>query len=544
MQKKLLFRLAPLSLATLLLAACTTQPVRETESPALPAPQKSAQTKRSIAIIAPDDAPDIQPDIPSQEEVLTPSVWERFRQNTQLDLTLDNGIIRAERRFYETNPDYIERALARAEPFLYYIQAEIEKRGMPSEILLLPIVESAYDPFAYSHGRAAGLWQFIPGTARNFGLRQTWWYEGRRDVVASTEAALRYLQLLHKQFNGDWLLALAAYNAGEGTVARAVAANKRQGKPVDFWSLKLRNETSTYVPKLIAISQIFATPERYGITLREIPFEPYFATVDIKSQLDLTQAAAMAGISVEELSRLNPAFNHWATDPAGPHRLLVPIAQAEQFQLELDNIPASQRMQWDRYTIRSGDTVSIIARKFHITPELLKRVNGMTSHNLRAGATLLIPKSAHPSRQYASDTQRRQQVVPARPIAGKQKTLHTVGPGESLWSIARKYKVDMNELARWNGMTPKDSLVQGKRLVVWMADAVSTPATAREDSQRMRKIQYRARSGDSYAGIASKFNVSLNQIKRWNNVDLKKYLQPGDLLTLYVDVTQAPQRTR
>lgn len=539
--QKLMYRLAPLSVAAMLLAACATQPTVEPETSPAPKIQKTVLGQRSIASVTPEEEPSVQPDLPLQDdEVLTPSVWERFRQHSKLDLSLDNAAIRAERRFYQNNPDYIERVLTRAEPYLHYVQSEIEKRGMPSELLLLPIVESAYDPFAYSHGRAAGLWQFIPGTARNFGLKQTWWYEGRRDVVASTDAALRYLDILQKQFDGDWLLALAAYNAGEGTVGRAVAANKRQGKPADFWSLKLRNETSAYVPKLIAISQIFMAPERYNITLREVPFEPYFAAVDIKSQLDLAQAATMAGISIEELYKLNPAFNRWATDPAGPHRLLVPVAQAEQFQLELDNIPAGQRVQWDRYTIRSGDTVSTIARKFHITPELLKSVNGMTSNLLRAGATLMIPQSNQPLQHYALSADQRLQTKQNRPVSGKQKIMHTVGAGETLWSISRKYKVDMGQLAGWNGMAPRDSLAQGKQLVVWTSGASVAKVISPLESNRMRKIKYRARSGDSYAGIASKFKVSLNELKRWNNVNLNKYLQPGDMLTLYVDVANAP----
>lgn len=538
-----------LAVLSLVLVACTTQPVSppsvsETatgaETPAAQPARNSGKTKPVTALSGIDEA-NLEPH--ATEADLPPSVWDRFRRFTLLDLEQDNPRIAAERRFYQNNPDYLERVLTRAEPYLYYIQSEIERRGLPSELLLLPVVESAFDPFAYSHGRAAGLWQFIPGTGRMFGLKQTWWYEGRRDIVASTDAALTYLDRLQKQFDGDWLLALASYNAGAGNVMKAVTANKRRGKPTDFWSLDLRRETSDYVPRLIAISQIFMNPAKYNVTLRDIPYQPYFAQVDIGGQLDLAQAAKLAGITIEELYRLNPAFNRWATDPDGPHRLLIPVAQAEQFQIELASLPVDSRVKWNRYTIKSGDTVSTISRRFGITPELLKSVNGMANNNLRAGRTLLIPQSTKPLDNYALSADQRLQSKQNRTVSGKQKHMHTVKKGETFWSISRQYKVDMRQLAGWNNMAPKDPLTTGRRLVIWRngsSTVAATAPTSRLQANRLRKIKYRARSGDSYAGIADKFNVSLSEIKRWNNVNMKKYLQPGDMLTLYVDVANAP----
>ena len=538
-----------LAVLSLVLVACTTQPVSppiepetaaETDTPAAQPAKNSGKTK-PVTVLSGIDEAVLEPD--ATEAALPPSVWDQFRRFTMLDLEQDNPRIAAERRFYQNNPDYLERVLTRAEPYLFYIQSEIERRGLPSELLLLPVVESAFDPFAYSHGRAAGLWQFIPGTGRMFGLKQTWWYEGRRDIVASTDAALTYLDRLQKQFDGDWLLALASYNAGAGNVMKAVTANKRRGKPTDFWSLDLRRETSDYVPRLIAISQIFMNPAKYNVTLRDIPYQPYFAQIDIGGQLDLAQAAKLAGISIEELYRLNPAFNRWATDPDGPHRLLIPVAQAEQFQLELASLPVDSRVKWNRYTIKSGDTVSTISRHFGITPELLKSVNGMANNNLRAGRTLLIPQSTKPLDSYALSADQRLQSKQNRTVSGKQKHMHTVKKGETFWSISRQYKVDMRQLAGWNNMAPKDPLTTGRQLVIWRNGSPTVAATAptsRLQANRLRKIKYRARSGDSYAGIADKFNVSLSEIKRWNNVNMKKYLQPGDMLTLYVDVANAP----
>ncbi len=535
------FRVIPL-VVLLVMAGCATQPPTPDSRPMEPEQTENSEAPGFAPVIALPSLHDNEgfgSEEPLDAEQMAPSVWAQFRHHSLLNLSLDNERIATERRFYQNNPDYIERVLTRAEPYLFYIQSEIERRGLPSELLLLPIVESAYDPFAYSHGRAAGLWQFIPGTGKMFGLKQSWWYEGRRDIVASTNAALTYLDALQKQFDGDWLLALASYNAGAGNIIRAVRENKRKGKPTDFWSLNLRAETSAYVPKLIAISQIFMNPAQYNITLREIPYEPFFANVDIRSQLDLAQAAKMAGISIEDLYRLNPAFNRWATDPDGPHRLLMPLAQAEQFQLELDSMPSDQRVRWDRYVIHSGDTISGIAHKYHITPELLKSINGLASNNLRAGRTLLIPQSTKPLNNYALSADQRLEAKLNRQVSGKQKLQHVVKSGETFWSIAKKYDVDMNQLASWNGMAPRDPLTTGRQLVVWKKSGTLATASPLQNN-RMRKIHYRARSGDSYAGIANRFNVSLNEIKRWNNISLKKYLQPGDMLTLYVDVANAP----
>jgi len=467
-----------------------------------------------------------------------PSVWEIYRKHTILDLSEDNPRIKAQRDWYAKHQSYIDRVTRRAEPYLYYIIEESIKRGLPSELALLPVVESAYDPFAYSHGRAAGIWQFIPGTGRAFGLNQTWWYEGRRDIVAATNAAMDYLESLNRQFDGDWMLALASYNSGAGTVRNAIRRNKSKGKPTDFWSLDLPRETRAYVPKLIAISQLFAEPEKYGLTLIDYPYQPFFEAIDIGGQLDLAMAAGMAGITMEELYRLNPAFNRWATDPAGPHRLLVPVGNADAMRAELNKLPPEKRVAWARYTIQSGDSILSISKKHNITPQLLKQVNHLKSNTIRAGKTLLIPQSSEPLDHYSLSADQRLEAKQNRLVEGKQKTLHKVKPGETFWSISRQYNIHHRTLAKWNGMAPTDTLSTGKTLVIWSAKPQL--ATSGMQGQRMRKIRYRARSGDSYAGIANRFNVSLGQLKRWNDIDIKKYLQPGDMLTLYVDVANAP----
>ncbi|HXC21101.1 MAG TPA: transglycosylase SLT domain-containing protein, partial [Steroidobacteraceae bacterium] len=270
-------------------------------------------------------------------------LFDRMRAGFAFD-EVQEPAIDTQLSWYEHNPEYLERVFQRAQRYMYHIVTEAESRGMPLEFALLPVVESAYEPFAYSSGRAAGLWQFIPGTGVRFGLKQDWWYDGRRDVIESTRAALDYLQALHDQFNGDWLLAIAAYNVGENNVQRELDYNIANGKKADFWHLRLPAETRAYVPKLLAMKRLMAEPERYGLEFAVIPNEPYFAVIDTDSQIDLKVAAQLAGTSYDELIALNPGFNRWATDPAGPNRMLVPIDNADAFEAALKSLSADDRV--------------------------------------------------------------------------------------------------------------------------------------------------------------------------------------------------------
>src|SRR3569833_1674878 len=296
--------------------------------------------------------------------------------------------------WYANHPDYLERAFGRAELYLYHFVTELEARGMPLELALLPVVESAFATFAYSRARAAGLWQFIPGTGTRFGMKQNWWYDGRRDVVESTRGALDYLQILHDEFDGDWLLAVAAYNCGEMNVARAVAANKAKGKPIDFWSLKLPKETQGYVPRLLAMRRLVADPEAHGLGFSRIPNQPYFTRVSTVSQIDLKVAADIAGITHEQLSELNPAFHRWATDPSGPHYLLVPSEVAEVFEQNVAQLSPEERLNATIYTVRKGDSVASVAKKFGTKVEVVRELNDLPTGTLVVGTDLRVPSSA------------------------------------------------------------------------------------------------------------------------------------------------------
>lgn len=462
-------------------------------------------------------------------------LWALTRQNLGLNLNQDQARLNDQFDWYRKHPQYMQRVTQRAGRYYYYILSEVLKREMPAEIALLPIVESAYDPFAYSPGQAAGAWQFIPGTAQHFGLKSSWWYDGRRDIVASTDAALNYLQQLQQRFDGDWELALAAYNCGGGNVSKAIRRNQQKGLPTDYWSLDLPKETQAYVPKLLAVAKLIRDAEQHGLTLAALPNTPVFERVTLNSQIDLAQAADLADISTQELYQLNPGFNRWATDPNGPHDLLVPVDKADNFRANLAALPAEQRVNWTRYKIQRGDTLSTIADTHNTTSAVIRNANKLQNNNLQAGRFLLIPTAKHQASDYVlSQTQRYNRKQSQLAQSNRSKQTHTVRTGDSLWKIARQFDVSVGQLASWNQMAPNDPLRSGQKLAIWKARNTTLAAN---DQQLIRRIGYQVRSGDSLARIAGKFRVSINDIKRWNNLDGRQYLQPGQRLTLYVDIT-------
>jgi membrane-bound lytic murein transglycosylase D len=427
----------------------------------------------------------------------------------------------------------MSRVSKRAEPFLYYITEELEKAGMPAELALLPIVESAFDPFAYSHGRAAGMWQFIPSTGKNYGMKQTWWYDGRRDVIASTAGAIKYLQRLHKMFDGDWLHALAAYNSGEGRVMRAIRNNKRKGRPTDFWALDLPRETRAYVPKLLALADILANKEEYGFAWPSVNNQPVIEIVDVQSQIDLAVAAKKAGLTTKELHALNPGYNRWATDPDGPHRLVVPLQVAEDFVAALAEIDKKDRLNWVRHKVKSGESLGLIAKKYNTTIDVIQSINGMNDNVIFTNDFLLVPIALKSMEEYSLSADQRLARKQAEKKGAYQLT-HKIENGDTFWDLSRTYKVAVRDLAKWNGMAPRDPLRPGKELVVWV-NQVSEKQT---DNSIMRTLTYTVRNGDSLSRIASKFDVKVSDITKWNSLKGKRYLQPGQKLKLYVDVTE------
>tara|TARA_R110001583_G_scaffold44599_4_gene141406 strand:- start:4272 stop:5894 length:1623 start_codon:yes stop_codon:yes gene_type:complete len=488
----------------------------------------------SIDVIHPVD--DVTFSLKAESLESNNDVWQRIRGQLTFDIP-EKRRLTVQRDWYVKHPSYLTRVAKRAEPFLYYIVEELEKNNVPVELALLPVVESAFDPFAYSHGRASGMWQFIPGTGTRFNMKQNWWYDGRRDIVASTAGAIKYMKYLHEFFDGDWLLALAAYNSGEGRVQRAVRKNKRLGKKTDFWSLDLPKETRAYVPKLLALADIVKRPEEFNLKLYEVANEEVIAQVDIKSQLDLAKAAKLADLSLPELQRLNPGFNRWATDPDGPHRLLLPKHKIAHFEEGLAKLTKDERLAWQRYKIKNGDNLGYIAKKFHTSIELIRQVNGISGNQIRAGKHLLIPVAAKSLDSYILSQNQRIAKKQAKKQQGFKIT-HKVVSGDNLWDIGQRYKVRGSKIAKWNGFAPRDPLKLGQKLVIWQKTKSSVKAsTQRVEQAIIRNITYKVRPGDSFARIADKFNVRISDIERWNSLKRNKYLQPGQRLKLSVDVT-------
>jgi membrane-bound lytic murein transglycosylase D len=550
------FKFSTILLAFVILTGCQLPGIQEgnssaTEPPDAAGPDLTLLVSEEIVIgaampVSEDGQDDlierVTDPLPLEPEGPKPAtdIWERIRRGFALEHHVDEKRVAAELNWYKRHPEYLNRVATRATRYMYHIVEQVEARDLPMELALLPIVESAFDPFAYSHGRASGLWQFIPSTGRLYGLKIDDWYDGRRDVTMATNAALNFLSDSHRSLNNDWLLALAAYNTGEGNVRYSMRKNVSAGKPVDFFSLSLFRETRAYVPRLLAISALVSDPEKHGLSLKPIPNEPYFRIMDIDSQIDLAIAADLANISIEELYLLNPAFNKWATHPKGPHTLLIPVANVEAFNIALNELPAEQRLRWRSHTIRPGESLGVIARRHQTTVSTLKDANNLRGNVIVAGAELLVPIAAAQSGNYELSADERLKTTQriAQQKTGVTPVKYTVRSGDNLWDLSRKFEVSVRTLAKWNGMAPTDTLFPGKELLIF-GEQASQLAALPESRGVIRKVNYRVRPGESLSRIASKFNTSVNQIKKWNKkVSSQKYIQPGDRLTLYVDVTQ------
>lgn len=459
-------------------------------------------------------------------------VWERIRLGLKMPIP-DQKLVNYYRDWYIKHPYHLAQVSERSIPFMYLIVDKIEQRDLPMELALLPIVESSFDPFAYSHGSASGLWQFTTPMAKYFGLQMNWWYDGRRDVPAATDAALDMMEYLYTKTHQDWLYAIAAYNTGEGRVRNAVKESHKKNKKTDFWTLGLPTETERYVPQLLALADVIKNADKYGIKLAHIPNKPYVEVIDIGSQIDLAYAAKLANMKLSELHSLNPGYNRWATSPKGPHKLVIPVEKAEDFKLALANTKEKDRLKWVRYKVKSGDSIGLIAQKYHTTIDVLKSVNELKSNTVYAGKHLLIPVASQKQQLYslsADERLRHKQNIKRANF----KMEHTVQAGDSLWKIAKNNKVKIDQLATWNNMAPKDPLKIGQKLVIW----TNTVSSKQDSSSVMRTVHYKVKRGESIAIIANKFNVSIHDVIRWNSLEKQKYIQPGQTLKLFVDVTK------
>ena len=453
------------------LAACATAPVGtrtpHPEASFLPTPEDyPGEQTWFIAEESPAPAPEPQLAASADSELdATPELrseygdlWVRIQQGFALE-DIDGPLVAKAEAWYSARPDYVARMIERSRRYLYYIVVEVERRHMPLEIALLPMIESAYNPMAYSRSRASGIWQFIPSTGKLYGLKQNWWLDERRDVVAATEGALDYLEKLYAEF-GDWYLALAAYNWGEGAVHRAIAANEKRHKPTDYLSLKMPAETKNYVPKLQAIKNIVRDPGRYDLELGEIPDAPYFTVVHTKKKIDVKLAAELAEMPLDDFLSLNPQHNRPVIAGADEATILLPYDKAELFaaKLELMDQPT---VTWQAYRLKANETLPQVAARFGLPLETLRTVNGIGPRaKVPVGHALLVPSQAPSDATIAS-----LQNTVFTAIPSGRSFYHRVRKGETLASIAARYDVTPQQLKAWNKEAGA-ALVAGQRLRV------------------------------------------------------------------------------
>jgi len=461
---------------------------------------------------------------PTEETKRYDNIWERLVNRFALPNCAEHPSALAWARWYAQRPDYMARVMKRAQPWLYFIAEQLEARDAPGELALLPVVESAYDPFAYSSGRALGTWQFIGSTGKTYGLKQNWWYDGRRDVWASTIAALDYLQHLSKMFDGDWLLALAGYNSGENRVMRRVKRNLSRGKPADFWSINLPRETLGYVPKLLGLTCLFQDPAAYGFELPFTPNQAVVTAVEMSSQSDLVLLSQLTGVNIDVLFSLNPGYNRWATSPDGPWHVILPVEGAAKLQQQLGSDTMPSLMKWDQVVVQAGDTLSTLSSRHHVPVSVLRSSNKLSGDLIRVGQKLRLPRDEHMLADplYIAAANELQQLQSG--LIASQRVTHKVRPGESLSVIARRYKVSVKELQAWNNIADPRALRAGATLTLFQSPAPK--------AKRTGTIRHTVRRGDSLWSISRHYKVSLNDLIRWNDLSKNAVIQPGQSIKI------------
>ena len=452
----------------------------------------------------------------------TADVWDVLRSEFKLNHETSRAEVQEQIRWLIAHPSYLYKVCRQSEPYIYHIVGEIKKRKLPGELALLPMIESAFDPFAYSGVGAAGLWQLMPRTGTDLGLKQDWWFDGRRSIRPSTDAALNYLVRLNKFFQGSWILAIAAYDSGEGTMLRAIKSTGSTQRNVSFWDLPTPRETQIYVPRLLALAEIIKNPQRYKLALPEIPYLPYFEEVNIGSQIDLSHAAKLAGISYKELIKLNPGFNRWTTAPYKPFKLLIPTEKVHQFNLNLANFPEEKRVSWTKHQVKFGDNLDNIANRYHTTVNLIKQLNQLTTNTVKPNQSILIPSTKNAPVIIAK---KEIAIAKTTPFGNQnyqghvkessnRRVIHIVQGTDSYQRLEKMYRVTAKEIQDWNKMSNNQRLRTGQQLVIW---------------KKVRQPKkYRVQSGDSLSVIAKRNNTGVNQIMALNpGLTRNTALRPG-----------------
>ncbi len=524
-------RIALLIGAVILLNACSSvqQGVEGSGQEGADSPSTRAVSNRSTAARVSLPVSE-QGDVGALSEF--PDIWSRIGAGLQFSMEYDNPRIQEQLAFYRDNPNFLKTVTERASPFIYAIVEEVDRRGLPTEIALLPIVESAFNPNAVSPGNSVGLWQINSATAPTLGLKRDWWYDGSRDPIASTRAALDYLTQLHGMFEESWLLSLAAYNTGPGNVRKAIDRNRSRDRDVDYWSLNLPSVTEDFVPKLIALSRLVAQPDHYGMELADVPNAPQLAPVDVGYQLDLALAASLAGLEPQTLYQLNPGFRQWATHPDGPYSLLLPLEVVDTFMRNVEEQGERPNVTWDRYIVQRGDTLNKIARQFRTQVSVLQQVNNISGSKIIAGDSLLIPRSYNAENPITAPSAPEYPVATSRiepPVPPQAPALYRVRAGDSLWKIANRYKVTVAQLRAWNNLGETAVIKPGQQLSL-QADAAIAKTGAANAAETAQT--YVVKSGDTLAAIARRFGVTVGELTTLNGIRAGDLIHPGQQLLL------------
>lgn len=441
------------------------------------------------------------------------NLWNVLRYEFSLSHHEYNPAVQENIDWLMNDQDFLIRTATRSAPYLYFIHQQVKKRKLPVELVLLPIIESGYNPFIYSTAGAAGIWQMMPDTATGFGVKQDWWYDGRRDVVASTRAALDYLSYLFDFFDGNSLLAIAAYNSGEGAVMSAIRRNIREGKSTDFWSLPLPRETRTYVPRLLALATIIAHPERYPLPLPPVRNAPYLAQVDVGGQIDLKRAATFAGLSLKKFQQLNPGYNRLVTHPNGPYKLVLPIENVEQFMVHLANTSLSHHIDWTQYKIKSGDTLESLAKRFNTTSYALKEINHLKKAQIKKGMNLVIPRTVATVSNTLKKSGKKELELSREP-----STLEDNAP-----QLASAFKTS----------TPKNQPATSSKITR------EGKNYANDDSMKSGDTLYMVRANDTVEKIAEHFKLPPKIVYTANKLHSYSVIHPGDQLLIPTHLAQA-----
>ena len=492
-------------------ASAATDPSPSSTAASAPSPDvareaaAAAESAASAVAAAPEAVDPLRPEVrlDLDDRAAQSDLWSRVRAGFAMP-DLDSSRVRNRERWYAERPDYVQRMTERGSRYLFHIVEELDKRGMPTELALLPFIESAFNPEAMSSARASGMWQFIPSTGRNFDLKQNVFRDDRRDVLASTRAALDYLQKLHGMF-GDWHLALAAYNWGEGSVKRAIASNRRAGRPTDYASLRMPNETAYYVPKLQAVKNIVAHPTDFGLSLPTLSNHPYFVAVAIDRDIDIDLAAQLADMPLDEFRTLNPQMNKPVILAAGTPQVLLPYDNANQFvrRLPQHKGPLATWTAWVApKTLRPAEAAKLVG----MDEAQLREVNRIPPHMLvRAGSTLLVPRVEHKHAD-VSEHVADNAVMALAPEAGSlRKVSLRAGKRDSVASVARRYGVSAALVAQWNGMGPTTHFKSGQTIVVYLAPRVAKASQAKSSARAAATHRKAAKSAQPAVGRIAKF---------------------------------------